>query len=348
MLVPALAAVFWSTVVAAGPAESARSHDAGACLVALTSSCGSAATQQTAIVSGRVVDGTGAPVAAVAVGLMTVDGRPAQRATSGPDGAFEFSAVIHGTYVIRIDAAPGFAPFSTQPFAVGDTGSRVTLDPIVLSVDGFSTSVVVRTPEAVAEEQIAAQEQQRWFGVLPNFYVSYVPDAAPMTSRQKLRLATHETFDWTAYVGASTRAALSQSTGANSGFGDGASGYAKRWAASFADDRIGDMFSHYVFASMFRQDPRYFYQGTGRVKSRLLHALGSPFVARSDRGARMPNYARIVGGISAAALSNLYYPHSERGASLIVSNVAVGLASRAGIAVAQEFLGKHLSGAPIH
>jgi hypothetical protein len=237
----------------------------------------------------------------------------------------------------------GFNPFSTHPFTVDDGEQPLTLPRIVLAVEGFSTSVVVRATEAIAEEQIKAQEQQRWLGVVPNFYVSYVPDAAPLTSRQKFRLAAHETFDWMAFVGASVAAAIDQSTAAHPGFGDGASGYAKRWAASFADDRTGDLLSHYVFASVFRQDPRYFYQGTGTTKSRLIHALGSAFLARSDRGTTMPNYAQIFGNIGAAALSNVYYPHSERGASLMVSNLAISLASRAAKAVTQEFLGKRLT-----
>jgi hypothetical protein len=112
---------------------------------------------------------------------------------------------------------------------------------------------------------------------------------------------------------------------------------------SFADDRAGDLLSDYVFASVFRQDPRYFYRGTGTTKSRLIHALGSTLVARSDRGTTMPNYAQAFGNIGAAALSNVYYPYSERGASLVISNLAVGLESRAAKAVIQEFLGKRLT-----
>src|SRR5258708_15657760 len=102
-----------------------------------------------------------------------------------------------GSYVVRVDAL-GFTPFSTHPFTV-DAGERPQrLPPIVLVVESFSTSVVVLGTEAIAEEQIKAQEQQRWLGVFPHFHVSYVPDAAPLTSRQKLTLATHDTFGWMA------------------------------------------------------------------------------------------------------------------------------------------------------
>jgi hypothetical protein len=303
---------------------------------------GTATAQQAEIVSGTVVDPIGTAVTDARVALTTADGTPVQAATTGAKGEFTFPDVPAGSYVVRVDVT-GFTPFSTDVFTVDDGGRLLTLPLIVLAVEGFSTSVVVRATEAIAEEQIRVQEQQRWLGIVPNFYVSYVPNAAPLTSRQKFTLAAHETFDWMAFVGASVAAAIDQSTAAHPGFGEGTSGYAQRWAASFADNRTGDLLSHYVFASVFRQDPRYFYQGTGTTKSRLIHALASAFLARSDRGTTMPNYAQMFGNIGAAALSNVYYPHSERGASLMVSNLAISLASRAAKAVTQEFLGKRLT-----
>jgi hypothetical protein len=303
---------------------------------------GTATAQQARVVSGTVVDPIGAAVTDARIALTTADGTSVQAATTGEKGEFTFPDVPAGSYVVRVHVT-GFNPFSTDAFTVDDGGQLLTVPRIVLAVEGFSTSVVVRATEAIAEEQIKVQEQQRWLGVVPNFYVSYVPDAAPLTSRQKFTLAAHETFDWTAIVGASLAAAMDQSVAAHPGFGDGPSGYAKRWAASFADDRTGDLLSHYVFASAFRQDPRYFYQGTGTTKSRLIHALGSAFLARSDRGTTMPNYAQMFGNIGAAALSNVYYPQSKRGGSLMVSNLAIGLASRAAKAVTQEFIGKRLT-----
>jgi hypothetical protein len=302
---------------------------------------GIAAAQGSIAVSGVVSDQTGTAVADAPVRLTTAAGLPVQTTTTRAEGDFAFGDVSPGSYVVSVSVA-GFTPFTTAPFTA--EGFRpFALPPIVLTVEGFSTSITVRSTEAVAEEQIRAQEQQRLLGFLPNFYVSYVPGAAPLTSRQKFTLAAHETFDWTAFVGASVAAAIDQSTAAHPGFGDGASGYAKRWAASFADNRTGDLLSHFAFASLFRQDPRYFYQGTGTTQARLAHALGSAFVARSDRGTTMPNYAYIFGNLAAAALSNTYYPHSERGGGLIATNIAIGLAGRAAIAVTQEFIGKRLT-----
>jgi hypothetical protein len=98
--------------------------------------------------------------------------------------------------------------------------------------------------------------------------------------------------------------------------------------------------SHAVFASLLHQDPRYFYQGTGTTKSRLYHALSSAFIARSDSGKTMPNYSYLLGTMVAGAASNAYYPHADRGANLVFTNAAIGIAGRAGQAVLQEFIVK--------
>jgi hypothetical protein len=38
------------------------------------------------------------------------------------------------------------------------------------------------------------------------------------------------------------------------------------------DGLFTDLFSHAVYPSLFHQDPRYYYQGSGSIKSRVLHA----------------------------------------------------------------------------
>src|SRR5258706_4605893 len=126
---------------------------------------GTATAQQAEIVSGTVVDPIGAAVTDARVTLTTADGTPAQAATTGAKGEFTFPDVPAGSYVVRVDVT-GFNPFSTDAFTVDDGGRLLTLPLIVLAVEGFSTSVVVRATEAIAEEQIRAQEQQRLLGIV--------------------------------------------------------------------------------------------------------------------------------------------------------------------------------------
>ena len=206
-----------------------------------------------------------------------------------------------------------------------------------------TTEITVRPTEEIAAEQVHAEERQRLLGLFPNFYVSYIPDAAPLTAKQKFSLAAHDTLEWTTFVGVSVGAVIEQATNAFKGYGQGAEGYGKRWDALFADGRISDFLSHYVFATAFHQDPRYFYQGTGTKKSRLYHAPGSAFVARGDNGQPMPNYSYLLADMATGAISNAYHPSSDRGAGLVFTNAGIGIAGRMGQAVVQEFIATRLT-----
>jgi hypothetical protein len=94
---------------------------------------------------------------------------------------------------------------------------------------------------------------------------------------------------------------------------------------------------------MFHQDPRYFYQGSGSVKSRLMHALSWAVIARGDNGRPVPNYSYLLGNLAAGAISNLYYPPANRGTGLVFTNFGIDLAGRAGGAVVREFLLKRFT-----
>jgi len=306
-----------------------------------TSNSQSLQTDGSASISGVVQDITEATIAGTQVVLTNKGGSQRRSVTSGPNGEFTFNQVPEGSYVVLI-TVKGLQPFRSAEIVVSAQQSY-QIPKILLAVASTTSEVTVRPTEEIAAEQIRAEEKQRVLGIVPAFYVSYVPDAAPMTSRQKFSLAAHDTLDWTTYIGVSVTAGIEQANNAYKGYGQGAAGYGKRWAAQFGDGRSSDFLSHAVFASLFHQDPRYFYQGTGTKKSRLYHAVSSAFVARSDSGKTMPNYSYLLGTMTAGALSNAYYPHADRGASLVFTNAGLGVAGRAGQAVIQEFLGKRLT-----
>jgi hypothetical protein len=297
--------------------------------------------QGAANVGGTVRDVSGAVVPNAQVSLGMKDGSRLQTVKSDANGQFTFTKVPPGSYQVMVEAT-GFALFTSKEFTIGAQPIYVVQE-ISLSVAGSAASIVVRPTEVIAAQQIKAQEQQRFFGVIPNFYVSYVPDAAPLTSQQKLSLAAHDTFDWTSFLGVSVGAGIQQATNAHSGYGQGAAGYGKRWGALFADGRSSDLLSHYVFASLLHQDPRYFYQGTGTKKSRFYHAVSFAFVARNDSGQTMPNYSYLLGDLGSAALSNAYYPPADRGASLVFTTAALGIAGRVEEGLFQEFISDRLT-----
>lgn len=291
--------------------------------------------------SGTVVDSSGAAVPGATVSLMDAHGAQQRTMMTGPDGGFGFSGISPGSYVVIVTAT-GFQQSASAGFTLKAQQSY-EISSIVLPIAAATTEVVVRPTDVIAQEQMKAEEKQRVLGIVPNFYTSYVWDAAPLNTKQKYSMATRATFDPVAFIGISVTAGIEQATNAFSGYGQGAEGYGKRWGARFADGRTSDLLSQAVFPSLFHQDPRYFYQGSGSTRSRILHAVSYAFVARSDSGRMMPNYSYLLGDMFSGALSNAYYPASDRGAGLVFTNAAIGLGGRAGSNIVREFLSKRLT-----
>jgi hypothetical protein len=298
-------------------------------------------TAAMASVSGAVRDVNGGAVSGAEVTLTESGGSDVRSTVTGADGTFVFNELPAGSYSTAIKAE-GFQAYTSAKFIL-TAQQAFQIPSIVLSIAAISATVDVRPTEVIAAQQMNAEEKQRVLGVIPDFYTSYVWNAAPLDTKQKFSLAARKTFDPVAFIGISLGAGIEQARNIFPGYGQGVEGYAKRWGALFANGRTSDFLNRAVFPSLFHQDPRYFYQGSGSTWSRVRHAVGDAFVARSDSGHLMPNYSYLLGNISSSALSNLYYPASSRGAGLILTNAVVGLAGRAGQNLVREFIFKHLT-----
>jgi carboxypeptidase family protein len=298
-------------------------------------------TDGSARISGVVQDMTRAAVAGAEVRLTDANGSPRGMALSDANGAFTFSPIPPGSYRVMVNGK-GFEPFQSAEIVV--TGQQAYEIPgIFLRVAAANIHVTVRPTEEVAAEQVKAQEQQRIIGVVPNFYTSYIYDAAPLTKKQKYSLVSHSAFDPIEFLAAGINAGIEQATNRFPGYGQGAKGYGKRYASSFGDSLSRNYLSNAVLPSLFHQDPRYFYQGSGSTKSRLAHALSFTVVVRGDNGRNMPNYSFFLGSLGSALLSNLYYPREDRGARLVSINFGIGIAARAGVSVLREFVSKQFT-----
>lgn len=300
-----------------------------------------AAEQQTAsqaagTISGTVVDQTGALAVGAKVQLTRDDKGPAQEVVSGDNGEYAFSGVPAGRFHIIVTAGG----FTTGTFSGQLTpGQLLVIPKITITLASNVTDVKVAGDSVeVAEEEIHEQLQQRAFGFIPNFYVTYVPDAAPLHPKQKFYLAWRSSVDPITIVGAGFLAGIEQAADDFPGYGQGAQGYGKRFGASYADVFIGTFMDGAIFPTLLKQDPRYFYQGTGTTKSRLLHALGNTIICKGDNKQLQPNYSSILGAFATGGISYLYYPASDRGAELLVQNALVRISLGSVAGVFQEFV----------
>lgn len=287
-------------------------------------------------ISGIVVDRTGAVVAGARVRLSRENSSFTQETTTDSDGQFLFASVAPGPFQLTI-TAPGFAAQTAVGTLRG--GEDYAVPPIALAVAASNSEVKVSmTPVEIAEAEIKDEEKQRVLGVIPNFYVTYNPTAAPLHPRQKFELAWKLTIDPVNFGVTAAIAGIQQATNSFSGYGQGAQGYGKRLGAAYADSVTGTFIGGAILPSLLKQDPRYFYKGTGTRRSRVLYALANAVICKGDNGHWQFNYSAVMGSLAAGGISNLYYPDTDRDASVTFENTLIGIGASAANNLLQEFV----------
>lgn len=291
---------------------------------------------QTGIIVGTVTDVNNNTVPGAAVVLEDTALKDPRTVLTNNGGFFEFNTVELGSYLVTV-SAKGFADWRSPAITV-DPGQFKIVTGIKLRIETERTTVDVHyDPLEVATEQFKAEEKQRVFGIIPNFYVSYESDPAPLTAKMKFELALKVSFDSVTAGGVFLVASIKQAANTPK-YGQGWGPYGERVGSTDADGFSDIMIGGAILPSLLHQDPRYFYQGTGTTGSRIRHAMSSPFVAKGDNGLWRPNYSSLGGDLASSALSNLYYPQANRGVGLVFGNFAIGTVERIGASLAQEFL----------
>jgi hypothetical protein len=198
--------------------------------------------------------------------------------------------------------------------------------------------LVTASPIGIAEQEVRLQEQQRLLGVFPNFNTSYIWNAAPLSATLKFRLVIRSMLDPVVFLTTAAGAGIEQANNSSPAYGQGAAGYVKRYGAGYADLVSNRLFSGAIYPSLFHQDPRFFYQGSGSKLSRALYAATRAVVTRGDNGEEQPNYSRILGAFTAAALNNAYHPGDIRSASRTFRQGSIGLGAYSADSLFREFV----------
>ncbi|HEY3707044.1 MAG TPA: carboxypeptidase-like regulatory domain-containing protein [Terracidiphilus sp.] len=320
-----------------GGAMVAQSGPSPSGAVSMNASVPEAPDFQPAHVSGTVTDTNGDVIPGATVDLETVNSGQHQTKTSNDNGFFSFDQVIPGSPYELVVKAEGFESWSS-PSINPASGQFVDVTDIKLKLATSASITVLASTEQIATEQVHLQEQQRVLGFIPNFYVVYdSAHSVPMTAKLKFQMAYKVAVDPVSIAGAATLAGINQAAD-RPDYVQGAKGYGQRFGAAYADGATDILFGGAILPSLLHQDPRYFYQGTGTTKSRVLHALSNPFICRGDNGRLQPNYSSIGGDLISSALSNTYYPQSNRGLGLTFQTVGISTAERALSSVVQEFV----------
>ncbi|HWB31998.1 MAG TPA: carboxypeptidase-like regulatory domain-containing protein [Acidobacteriaceae bacterium] len=295
-------------------------------------------------ISGFVTDPDGDAVNGATVTLttatLTAAAPPPRTTNTAGEGAFTFTNVPPGPFALTIDT-PGYAPCRLSgQLAPGDD---LSLPAIPLAASTTTNVQVTASQAEIAQAQVQAEEKQRVLGAFPNFFVSYEPDALPLTPRQKFSITLRNLVDPISFALIAVQAGAEQA-GNVYAWGRSPSAYGKRYAAAYGTFLNGNLLGDALLPSLFHQDPRYFYKGTGTTASRIRYALASSVICRGDNRRKQFNYSGVLGSLAASGISNAYYPAVNRsGAALTFENAAVGLAANAASSLLQEFLIRHLT-----
>jgi hypothetical protein len=132
---------------------------------------------------------------------------------SNDRGFFEFNDVEPGTAYYVTISAKGFANW-TSPAVILKPGQYAILTGSKLHIAEALTTITVASPVApsveIAAEQVKIEEKQRIFGIIPNFYVVYDHDAAPLTTKLKFKLAAKVAFDPVTFIAVGLIAAITR------------------------------------------------------------------------------------------------------------------------------------------
>jgi hypothetical protein len=140
--------------------------------------------------------------------------------------------------------------------------------------------------------------------------IAYTPGA--LTPTEKFELFLSQSSSPEQIFASVAGSAIGQARDSLPGYGQGWSGYGKRFGSSLASGASTHLFGTYLLPTMLHEDPRYFVKFQGSWKARVGHALARTVEIRTDEGGYKFNIPQTLGPLMAEGLANVYLPDNER------------------------------------
>ena len=134
---------------------------------------------------------------------------------------------------IRDSTSPGFETYRLQDIIL-KPGEAYELPEVALPIARTSADATVTiTEQQLAEAELNDELHQRVLGILPNYYTSYIWDAAPLTMRQKFKLAIRSATDPVFFATTGISAGISLARNDDPEYEGGVGGYFERYGADY-------------------------------------------------------------------------------------------------------------------
>jgi hypothetical protein len=167
--------------------------------------------------------------------------------------------------------------------------------------------------------------------------------APPLSARDKEILGLKQTFTLFTLIGWTTSAGYTQLVNGSPNYGTDSGAFGERLGAAALRNTTQNIFGNVIFAPLFHEDPRYYKMGKGhKGYNRILYAATRALITRADDGHATPNYSLIAGRVVGAALTNTYFPQSNRSFSQTAETFGTSMAGAAFGFIVTEYLDEAL------
>ncbi len=214
--------------------------------------------------------------------------------TTGPNlHAQETPSITQFAMVNDLPDAPrpedGIVSSTSQPDAAEDEPS-----------DNASADPAKETPPP---------QPKRILGVMPNYRaVSAGVKPPPFSKHEAFMVATHNTFDYSAFVFVGITSLLAEGTDAHTQLGKGVPGYWGYYWRGWLDKADGNYFVDFLMPTIVHQDERYYAKGEGGVLKRSVYAATRVVITPNLEGKNGFNTSEVLGRGFSQAISLSYYP----------------------------------------
>jgi len=180
---------------------------------------------------------------------------------------------------------------------------------------------------AQAAVPASKQEPKRILGIMPNYRaVSAGAIPLPPTPKEAFKIATENSFDYSAFVFVGITSLLAEGKDAHPQLGKGVKGFGQYYWRGFVDKTDGNYLVIFALPTVFHQDERYFAMGEGTFWKRGVYAASRILITPSYHGHDSFNISELLGRGIAQGISAAYYPRQSRtaGALAVKFGYAVG------------------------
>jgi hypothetical protein len=173
---------------------------------------------------------------------------------------------------------------------------------------------------------------------MPNYRaVSAGAIPPPPTAKEAFKIATHQSFDYSAFVFVGVTSLLAWGTDTHPQLRSGIAGYGRYYWRGFVDKTGGNYLVIFAFPTLLHEDERYYARGHGGIVQRGIYAATRIFITPCYHGRDTVNLAELLGRGASQGISAFYYPSQDWTAGALAAKFGWALGRDALTNVLREF-----------